>query len=168
MEGAAWIFCKINGLWEKQRGRGLWLSCIGNSSCKAFLVACWNWEPLWYCYWFSPFRTATADGTPRSPISSSYCRQIVFLLSHFSFSREMCFPFFFLSSSARFIPDREIGFFLQCRKVILMTVVGRESRGIDRFCDYPRVYCVILSCARRKQSNGKCKFHQTCQCDAYV
>ena len=44
----------------------------------------------------------------------------------------------------------------------------REIRGIDRFCDYPWVYCVILSCARRTQLNGKCKIHQTCQCDAYV
>ena len=47
-------------------------------------------------------------------------------------------------------------------------VVIRESRGIDRFCDYPCVYCVILSCARRTQSNAKCEIHQTCQCDAYV
>ena len=44
----------------------------------------------------------------------------------------------------------------------------RESRGIDRFCYYPCVYCVILSCARRTQSNGKCKIHQICQCNAYV
>ena len=45
---------------------------------------------------------------------------------------------------------------------------NRESRGIDRFCDYPCVYCVILSCARRTQSNAKCNIHQTFQCDAYV
>ena len=44
----------------------------------------------------------------------------------------------------------------------------RESRGIDRFCDYSCVYCVILPCARRAQSNGKHKIHQACQCDAYV
>ena len=44
----------------------------------------------------------------------------------------------------------------------------RESRVIDRFCDYSYVSCVILSCARRRQSNGKHKIHQTCQCDAYV
>ena len=45
---------------------------------------------------------------------------------------------------------------------------SRESRGIDRFCDYSCVYCIILSCAGRTQSNGKCKIHPTCQCDAYV
>ena len=34
------------------------------------------------------------------------------------------------------------------------TMSTRESLGIDRFCDYPCVYCVILSWARRTQSNG--------------
>ena len=38
----------------------------------------------------------------------------------------------------------------------------RKSRWIDRFCGYSCVYCVILSCARRMQSNGKHKIHQTC------
>ena len=49
-----------------------------------------------------------------------------------------------------------------------MAVQIRERRGIDMFCDYPCVYCVILSCARRTQSNGKCKIHKTSQCDAYM
>ena len=26
----------------------------------------------------------------------------------------------------------------------------RETRGIDRFCDYPCVYCIVLSYARRR------------------
>ena len=40
---------------------------------------------------------------------------------------------------------------------------NRESCGIDRFCDSLCVYCIILSCARRRQSNNKNKVHQNCQ-----
>ena len=47
-------------------------------------------------------------------------------------------------------------------------ITSRKSRGIDRSCDYSCVYSVILSCAKRTQSNGKSKIHQTCQCDAHV
>ena len=64
--------------------------------------------------------------------------------------------------------SRNLGKALLRRSQPLDVHTTRESHGIDRFCDYSCVYCVIPSCTRRTQSNGKHKIHQTCQCDAYV
>ena len=47
-----------------------------------------------------------------------------------------------------------------------LQVGSRESRRIDRFCDYSCVYCVNSLLCRENAINGKHKIHQTCQSDA--
>ena len=55
------------------------------------------------------------------------------------------------------------------RHLISTTATHRQGRvkgskgSKERFCNYSCVYCVILSCVRRTQLNGKHKIHQTCQ-----
>ena len=71
-------------------------------------------------------------------------------------------------SGSSTMPEKKNHLFVRQSLKLQGLIHTRESRGIDRFCDYLCVYCIILSCARRLQSNSKCKIHQTCQCDGYV